>query len=58
MTDGDIEGGTMDVLSFGVSWWPSPIASVTVNYRDITLDRFGVTGHAKGLMARILLILE
>ena len=36
----------------------SPVASVQVNYRDISLDRFATTGEAKGLTTRIVLILE
>ncbi len=58
LTDGLVDGGEMDILSLGVNWWLTPTFNFNVNYRYITLDRFGVTGNSSGLNARILLMLE
>jgi phosphate-selective porin OprO/OprP len=58
LTDGAIDGGEMQVLSLGVNWWPTPWAAFSVDYRDITLDRFDTTGRADGVTMRLLLMLE
>jgi hypothetical protein len=58
LTDGLIDGGEMDILSLGLSWWLTPVFNVNMNYRFITLDRFGVEGDSSGLNVRILLMLE
>ena len=58
LTDGLIDGGEMDILSLGVSWWLTPTFNVNMNYRYITLDRFGVVGNSSGIMTRVLLLLE
>jgi len=58
LTDGLIDGGDMDILSLGLSWWLTPVFSVSMNYRYITLDRFGVEGDSSGLNVRVLLVLE
>jgi len=58
LTDGLIDGGEMDILSLGLSWWLTPVFSVSMNYRFITLDRFGVSGDSSGLNVRVLLVLE
>ena len=58
LTDGLIDGGEMDILSLGLSWWLTPIFNVNMNYRYITLDRFGVVGNSGGIMTRVLLLLE
>ncbi len=53
-----VDGGEMDILSFGVNWWLSPIFNVNFNYRFITNDKDGLSGDAQGVMGRVLLILE
>ncbi len=58
LTDGGIDGGDMQILSLGLNWWLSPIFNVNVNYRWITLDRFGVEGDSSGFNSRIVLMLE
>ena len=58
LTDGLIDGGEMDILSLGLNWWLTPTFNVNMNYRYITLDRFGVEGNSSGFMTRVLLMLE
>ena len=58
LTDGLIDGGEMDILSLGVNWWLTPVFNFNMNYRYITLDRFGVKGSSSGIMTRILLLME
>jgi phosphate-selective porin OprO/OprP len=58
LTDGAIDGGEMQILSLGVNWWPTPWVAFSVNYQDITLDRFDTTGRADGILMRLLLMLE
>jgi phosphate-selective porin OprO/OprP len=48
----------MDVWSVGLNWWLTPYLTVSVNYRYITLDRFGETGRSQGVNTRIGLMLE
>ena len=58
LSDGTLDGGEMDILSLGVNWWFTRSANLSVNYRYITLDRFGIQGDSSGLNARISLILD
>jgi phosphate-selective porin OprO/OprP len=58
LTDGLIDGGEMDILSLGLNWWLTPVFNFNMNYRYVTLDRFGVKGNSSGIMTRILLLLE
>ena len=58
LTDGLVDGGDMDILSLGVNWWLSPVFNVNLNYRFITLDRFGVKGDSSGFVTRVMLVLE
>jgi phosphate-selective porin OprO/OprP len=58
LTDGLIDGGEMDILSLGLNWWLTPVFNVNMNYRYITLDRFGVKGNSSGIMTRVLLLME
>jgi phosphate-selective porin OprO/OprP len=58
LTDGALDGGEMDILSLGVNWWFTRSTSLSVNYRDITLDRFGTEGDSSGLNSRIVLMLD
>ncbi len=58
LTDGLIDGGEMDILSLGLNWWLTPVFNFNMNYRYITLDRFGVKGNSSGIMTRVLLLME
>lgn len=58
LTDGTIDGGEMDIWSLGLNWWLTPYFEVNMNYRRITLDRFGIRGKSNGVMGRVVLILE
>jgi len=52
------DGGEMDIWSLGLNWWLTPVMNVNINYRYITLDRFGVEGISQGFNTRVLLSLE
>lgn len=52
------DAGVMDIWSLGVNWWLSPYFNVNLNYRYITLDRFGDEGTSQGMNARLMLVLE
>ena len=58
LSDGLVDGGDMDILSLGVSWWLSPIFNMNMNYRFITLDQGGIQGDSSGFVTRVLLVLE
>ena len=58
LTDGTLEGGEMDIYSLGVNWWFSRSASLSVNYRHVSLDRSAIQGDSSGLNARIVLMLD
>jgi phosphate-selective porin OprO/OprP len=58
LTDGLIDGGEMDILSLGFHWWLTPTFNFNMNYRYITLDRFGIEGTSSGIMTRVLLLME
>jgi phosphate-selective porin OprO/OprP len=58
LNDKLITGGEMRTFSLGLNWWLNQIFSVSVNYRLITLDRFGVEGDSSGVNARVVLLLE
>jgi phosphate-selective porin OprO/OprP len=58
LTDGPVEGGEMDILSLGLSWWLSPTFNVNLNYRYITNDGDFLHGKASGVDARVLLKLN
>ena len=58
LTDGGVDGGEMRIVSAGLTWWLTPLFNVSINIRNIRLDRFGVVGHSSGLNTRIVLMLE
>jgi phosphate-selective porin len=58
LTDGAVQGGVMDILSLGLSWWLTPNFDVNLNYRYITNDKDLLHGTASGLNARVLLRLN
>ena len=45
-------------MSLGVNWWLTPRSQFTVNYRDISLDRFGLQGRSSGFNVRLQLLLD
>ena len=58
LSDGAIDGGDMDIWSAGINWWASPYMNINMNYRYITLDRFGLEGTSHGFNMRLMLVLE
>jgi phosphate-selective porin OprO/OprP len=58
LTDGLVDGGEMQILSLGLNWWLSPFFNVSSNYRNISLDRFGIKGQSDGFLIRVVLLLE
>jgi phosphate-selective porin OprO/OprP len=58
LTDAAVEGGEMVIYSLGLNWWLTRWAQVGVNYRFISLDRFGTEGDSSGVNARLLLMLD
>jgi len=58
LRDRGIDGGKVDILSFGVNWWLTPIFNVNLNYRFINNQTNGLTGDSSGVMARLMLVLE
>ena len=58
LADGTVDGGEMDIYSLGVNWWLTRSAYFGLNYRYISLDRFGTQGDSSGMNARLALILD
>jgi phosphate-selective porin OprO/OprP len=58
LNDGRVDGGEIEVFSLGLNWWPVRVASLSGNYCNITLNRFGSRGKSKGLAVRLLLFLD
>jgi phosphate-selective porin OprO/OprP len=58
LTDGLVDGGSSDIASLGLTWWLTPVFSVSGNYRHIRNTLDGVEGTSSGFSARLLLILE
>lgn len=58
LSDGQVDGGEMDIVSLGLNWFLTPTFAVNFNYRHIVLDRDGVRGRSDGLMGRVILMLE
>ena len=58
LTDGLVDGGEMDILSLGINWWLTPVFNVNLNYRYVTLDRFGVEGSSSGILTRVVILME
>lgn len=52
------DGGVLDIWSAGINWWLSPYFNVNLNYRYITLDRYGIEGNSQGINSRVTLMLE
>ena len=58
LTDGPVDGGEMDIWSFGIKWKLTPVFVVDANYRYIMLDRSGFDSSSDGFLLRILLLME
>lgn len=58
LTDGLVDGGEMDIWSFGLNWWLSPIFNVNVNYRYIFNEQGGFSGESSGFISRVMVVLE
>jgi phosphate-selective porin OprO/OprP len=58
LTEGTVDGGDLEILSLGINWWLARRAQFSVDYRYISLDRFGIQGDSAGLNARLLLMLD
>jgi phosphate-selective porin OprO/OprP len=58
LKDRGIDGGRLDILSFGVNWWLTPVFNVNLNYRLINNQTNGLSGDSSGVMARLMLVLE
>lgn len=58
LTDGLVDGGEMDIWSLGVKWKLTPVFVVDLNYRYVTLERFGLDSSSNGFLVRLLLLLE
>jgi phosphate-selective porin OprO/OprP len=57
LSDGLIEGGEIDVLTVGLSWWLTNKFMAGVNIKRSATDRFGVNGDVNSLVTRFTLIL-
>ena len=55
---GLLDAGELDIWSAGVNWWLTPLLNVNLNYRFVTLERFGIVGESHGLNSRISMLLE
>ena len=53
LTDGTLDGGELDKWSCNLSWWASAQWKIGLSYGDADLDRGGLTGNTKMLLARI-----
>ena len=58
LSDGLVDGGSVDIVSLGLNWYPTPTFARNLNYRTIVLDRFGLRGRSSGIMARVIMMLE
>ena len=58
LKDRGIDGGRLDILSFGVNWWLTPVFNVNLNYRFINNQTNGLSGDSSGVMTRLMLVLE
>ena len=58
LQDRTVDGGRLDILSFGVNWWLTPVFNVNFNYRFINNQTNGLSGDSSGFNARLMLVLE
>ncbi len=53
LDDGPLSGGTLDKWYLGANWWATKRWKASLGYGDADLDRFGVDGNTKILLARL-----
>jgi len=58
LQDRSIDGGRLDILSFGLNWWLTPAFNVNFNYRLINNQTNGLSGDSSGFVGRVMLVLE
>jgi phosphate-selective porin len=58
LSDGQVDGGEMQIASLGVNWWLTPFFSFGVNYRYIWNQQGEHESSSSGVVGRILLMLE
>ena len=58
LTDGDIDGGEMDIATAQVAWWATRNMLVSLNYRRTWTDRFGIDGEMDAATMRVALFLQ
>ena len=53
LDDSGVAGGNMHGWWSALNWWATRRWKFSVQYGDVTLDRFGETGHTKELLSRV-----
>jgi hypothetical protein len=53
LDDGAVSGGTLDKWYVGANWWATKRWKASLGYGDADLDRFGLVGNTKLLLARL-----
>ena len=58
LSDGNVEGGELDIHSLGLNWWLTQITQFSLNYRYTTLNQNGIEGNSSAITSRLVLILD
>ena len=58
LTDGDIDGGEMDILTTQLAWWATKDMLASLNYRRSWTDRFDIDGEMDSVTMRVTLFLQ
>jgi len=58
LSDGSVDGGTMDILSLGGSWYLTDTFHLRLDYRRITSRQDGERGTSDGFLLRMVLMLD
>lgn len=58
LTDGDIDGGEMDVLTAQLAWWATKNMLVSLNYRRTWTDTGVLDGEMDAMTMRVVLFLQ
>ncbi|HEX6999525.1 MAG TPA: porin [Gammaproteobacteria bacterium] len=53
LDDEPVSGGTLDKWYLGVNWWATKRWKASLGYGDADLERFGLNGNTKILLARL-----
>ena len=53
LDDGAVSGGTLDKWYVGANWWATTRWKASLGYGDAHLERFGLAGNTKLLLARM-----